>query len=419
MGSIAEGLNKAQCSEAGTLSITGRDAPVLAAGGPLEITPNTPPPSSDKSQKIRDTRSERYRLQGVARGLLWNEGVKAGLEYPANFHKTIKCAHVRLGDQVAVKQSTQHGKAFFSGLVVCGKPGCPVCAAKVQERRREEIAQAFDWAYTHDKKVVMVTFTFPHYAWQKLKDLLAGQAGAFTRLRKGKAWDKFKNRVGFDGLIRSLEVTHGESGWHPHTHEAWIVDKGANADYIRGLVSERWLRMCQKEGLVPKGKEAAFLDHAVDVMDNCRASDYFAKNDDSKNWGADRELAGGATKKGKKSGRHPFQLLSDYEDGDEQAGRLYLEYCEGIKGRAQIFWSRGLKDRVGINDKTDEELAAEQTDQAVDVVMLSKEDWACVVAHKAKAWVLDLAEIGGIKAVRRWLSAPEIPPTKALNKKRS
>lgn len=379
------------------------------AGRPLGNNPESSPPPNGNAEKIRATRSDRYRLQGVARGLLWNEGVKAGLEYPANFHKTIKCAHVRLGDQVAVKRSVEHGKAFFSGLVTCGKPGCPVCAAKIQERRREEIAHAFDWAYSLGKKVVMVTFTFPHYAWQKLKELLSGQAGAFTRLRRGKVWDRFKSRVGFDGLIRSLEVTHGDSGWHPHTHEAWIVDKVADADYIRGLVSERWLRMCQKEGLVPAGKEAAFLEHAVDVMDNCSTSDYFAKNDDSRHWGADRELAGGASKKGKKSGRHPFQLLSDFDDGDDKSGQLYLEYCDGIKGRAQIFWSRGLKDRVGINDKTDEELAAEQTDQAVDVAMLSKEDWACVVAHKAKSQILDLAEVGGELAVRRWLMAPEIP----------
>lgn len=36
-----------------------------------------------------------------------------------------------------------HGKAFYQGLMACGGVWtCPVCAAKVSERRRQELKEA-------------------------------------------------------------------------------------------------------------------------------------------------------------------------------------------------------------------------------------------------------------------------------------
>lgn len=378
------------------------------------------PPSTPGDRHA--ARADRYRLQNTAQSLLWNEGVKAGLEYPANFHKTIKCMRVRFGDGIDVCQSHEHGTAFYGrGLVSCGKPGCPVCSPKIQERRRQEIASAFDWTYTRHqtgtaKKVIMVTLTFPHTAFDALQDLLDKQRGALTRLRKGKIWDKFKKQVGFDGLIRTLEVTHGQNGWHPHVHEAWIVDQTADASDIRKKVTDRWLKMCQKEGLVPENRVADFLEHAVDVADNCRASDYFAKMDNTVSWGMDRELAKASSKKGKKSGRSPFQILDDASGGCKKSADLYLEYVRGMKGKAQVFWSPGLKSRVGQEDKSDEEVANEQVDNAAILGLLTAGDWDVVLAHKARPYILQLAEQGGWPAVKSWLEAPEIPPDPGLKR---
>ena len=383
---------------------------------PLVLTPISPPPPLQKSE----ARAERYRLQGHAQCVLWNEGVKAGLKYPANFHKTIKCLRVRVGDQVDIHRSREHGTAFYGGgLVVCGKPGCTTCSSKIQERRRGEIAQAFDWAYGTGKKVVMVTLTFSHSHDQALADLLAKQAECLKKLRKGKAWDKMKARTGYTGMIRSLEITHGVNGWHPHTHEAWIVDRDTDVNKLTETITERWLRICQSEGLCPEGKEAAFREHSVDVVDECRASDYLAKTDDTGAWGADRELAKSSTKKGRKAGRSVFQLLSDGADGCEKSDRLYVEFVEAIKGRPIIRWSQGLKALVGVDDLTDEQLAAAQEDKADLLALLSPEDWRCVLAHDARAHILELAELGGLKAVREWLEAPELPIINITEKKKS
>lgn len=365
------------------------------------------PPSS--KCKIRELRAERFMLQNSARDLLLWRGKEANYEYPANYHRTAKCLHVRHQPQVDVHQSKTNGKAFYSGLVVCGNVwACPVCAAKIQERRRLEIAQAFDWAYMQGKKVIMVTFTFPHYHWQRLNDLLVMQADAYTRLRRGNPWARIKTSIGYVGLIRSLEVTLGDSGWHPHTHEAWIVDKDADIEALRLRVVQRWLSMCQKVGLVPDNKVAAFLLRAVQITDNCSTSDYLAKQDDSRHWGADRELAKASSKTSKSlKGFHPFGLLKEHAEGSitrKDAGSRYLEYVNAMRGKSQLFWSHGLKDLVGINDKSDEEVATEQEDQADQLASLNSSDWALVIKFEGKTKILDLAETVGLNGIQAWLS---------------
>lgn len=367
---------------------------------------STPPLSGSSTNRVQQTRAERYLLQNSARDLLLWKGQGEGLEYPANFHRTAKCLHVRTGSNVGVHLSNEHNKAFMSGLAICGSVwSCPVCAAKIQQRRRIEIAQGFDWAYNNGKKMIMVTFTIPHYENQRLAELITKMREAFSGLRAGKPWAKITQRVGYVGLIRSLEITIGENGWHPHTHEAWIVDKDTDTEALRDRIAARWLTMCERAGIVAKSSEAAFLARSVNIMDNCSTSDYLAKQDDSRNWGIDRELASASSKKSRSpKGFHPFGLLAEHAEGGttrKDAGARFIEYATTMRDKKcrQIFWSHGLKKLVGLEDKADEQLAEEQTDQADLLGLLDSDQWRLVIKNQAKSDVLDAAENGGWGAV--------------------
>lgn len=388
-----------------------------AAGGLGSNAKSSTPPQASRvvsADKRVQSRAERYELQAVARDLLYMRGVAKGLEYPANYHQTAKCLYTPFSKEITVNQSAEHGNAFYGGLVICGRPGCPTCAAKVGERRREEIAHAFEWAYAQregaGKKVVMVTFTHPHRSSDALAGQLKRQAEAFKRLRAGEPWKRILPD-GYTGLIRSLEVTHGRHGWHPHTHEAWIVDKDADVSDLRRKIVRRWYRMLKKVGMLnlpPSGRGArfaalrGFYKHSVDVLDNARSSDYLAKHDadSTGHWGADRELAKGSTKRGRAAGRTPFQLLADCRDGDEKSGRLYLEYVEAMRGKAPIFWSPGLKNLVGLQEFNDQQIA-EREDDAADVLgAVTLRDWALVRRVGYRAHLLQAAETGGWVAVQ-------------------
>lgn len=353
-----------------------------------------PPPPVDGRRRVR---AERYELLSTARNLLLAKGRAAGLAYPANYSRTAKCMHTPHGE-VAVLRGVENGAAFFQGLVTCGSVwACPVCAAKVQERRREEIAKGFDWAYAEGLQPVMVTLTFPHRAWHELSDLVLQQRAALKMLRKGRGWDKFMKLVGYQGLIRALEITHGRNGWHPHTHEVWMVGAEVKAEDLVAQISSKWALVCMRAGLLKPEQLEDFLVYAVDVKGWCSASDYLAKADDAKHWGADREMAKGSTKAGRAKGMHPFGLLAKASTGDRRSGELFIEFVDTMKATRsrQLFWSPGLKEKVGLEEKTDQELVDEEHEPADLVGLIGRSDWENVRHQQKRAQLLDAAELGG------------------------
>jgi len=361
-------------------------------------------------------------LLSAARRIFSAAGKRSGLHYGHDFHRTAKCKFIRYGKDVGVHLSKAYGSAFFSNLVTCGNVWtCPVCGAKVQERRRVEIAQAIDWAYASGLQPVMVTLTFPHRSWNKLRRLLDQQAAALKNLRAGKPWERVKARYGYQALIRSLETTYGANGWHPHTHELWFVRSDADPVAMLADILNRWESACIRAGLLDPADArqlAAFRAHAVDVKGNCSASDYLAKQDDSKHWGADREIAKASTKAGRAKGLHPFGLLAKAADGDKRSARLYLAYAMAMKGRRQLYWSQGLKDRVGLLDLTDEAIAEESRDPADLLGRITLDDWKTVRGAGAWPQVLNAAESGGgwpaIEALIERLTLAEISRLEAL-----
>jgi hypothetical protein len=376
----------------------------------------------------------------VARGRLFAEGMRQKLEWPNKIHATTKCKYIHRAD-VHLMKSKEHQKAFFTGLVTCGSVwSCPVCSVKIQERRRLEIAKAIEWAYANGLQPVMVTLTFPHSRWDSVADLLSGQKDALTRLRKGAAWDRFKEYSGYEGLIRALELTFGEHGWHPHTHELWFVSRSAVADLstpearereakarkcsvsdldhlvdMKSEIIKRWETACRASGMLADDKVAAFRKHAVDVKGWCSASEYLAKMDDAKHWGVDREIAKASSKAGKAKGMHPFGLLAEAGEGNDVAGYKFVEYSLAIRGKAQLFWSRGLKKRVGVDEKTDEELAEEETDSADDLGQLTDIDWILIRNAGAQVKIIEAAEDGGWPAIQAALKVLRLnlPATRA------
>lgn len=377
-------------------------------------------------------------LLAEARGLLYTEGLRQKLAFPNQLHATTKCCYISRGTDVKVMQSIEHASAFYAGLVTCGSVwSCPVCSSKIQERRRAELEQGINWAYANGLQAVMVTLTTPHKTWQTMEELLDMLAAALAILRKGASYDKFKIRIGYEGMIRALETKYGKSGWHNHTHELMIVDQYTIADTgseeglamaakihsvdveelrglpdIKSVILKRWENACRQVGLLDESKIEAFRKHAVDVKGWCSASDYLAKQDDPRHWGIDRELAkaNNKNKSGAREGLHPFGLLANALQGDELAGNRFVEFSMAIRGRAQLFWSRGLKAKVGIVDQTDTEIVEREDDNADCLGWLSSADWAAVRAVPgATSKVLDIAESRGWIGVRAYVDGLKDP----------
>lgn len=379
-----------------------------AAQRPLGITAksSTTCDGDEQRAKARAKRAQRFQALSQARSILWGVSSKVltpdSDKSPGDLYRTIDCRWSRRASDVEVHFTAAHQAAHYGKLATCGSVwACPVCCSLIQERRRPELARLVTWAHENAKQPVMVTLTFPHTRFDSLADLLSKQRLAFRKFREGNTWTLFKKRHGFVGLVRSLELTHGRNGWHPHTHELWVLDGmslSARAAFLE-FIRERWFKVCAKVGLVDASDPVAsrhFLARSVDVRFNVDSSDYLAKLDSARAWGVDSELAKSSSKQGKASGVHPHEFLTRRAPGD---AALYVEYVNAMKGQRQLYWSARLKDLVGVEEVTDEELAEQQIEKAELLGLLTPEQWRNVRGNDARAELLDAAELGGWPAV--------------------
>jgi hypothetical protein len=342
-----------------------------------------------------DARFNRFILQGSARRLLPGHRVS----------KCIRSVSNSTGD-VAILKSETNGKCHYGGLQTCGSVWvCPVCAAKISERRKLEVRSALDTHLAAGGGVEMVTLTFPHSRTDVLKDLMAQLRQAMKVLKRGRSYRSVRSIFQSIGSIRALEVTWGEAnGWHPHFHEIWFFSKPLTVRHramLTALLYDGWSSACVKSGLPSPNRK-----RGVHVQPAESAADYIAKFGTEPRWEAASELTKQHVKKSRDSkGRTPFDLLRDYAQGNSRAGALFAEYVEAFFGFSQLFWSPGLKAIFGVAVLTDEEIAAQKEDQAKVVCRMKVDDWKRVLkmAFDARSTLLTLAETGGHDAVQAFL----------------
>lgn len=360
--------------------------------------------SGQNSKPTRaDYSRERYRADSAIKRVLRRDAARRfpDEEHPSKVHRQIGCTWTTVGDVALVKPQGRDSY-HYKGLKICGSVWvCPLCASKVQERRRQEVAAAIAWAVGMGKDCAMVSFTFPHRVNQPLSDLLKKQQRAITLLRSSRGYTALMRECGSVGRIRSLEVTHGTNGWHPHTHELLFIASGYDARRLQNRLAWLWLAACKKAGLFVDGRdsEESFVLHSVDVTaGDDGAAAYIAKMDDQSKWGISHEMTKSSSKQGRRAGSHPFGLALD-----TATQGLFVEYVWAMKGQRQLVWSRGLKNSVGVVEKTDEEIAAEEVSKIDDHIPIGLDEWVLVRKHDARFDLVEAARAGGVGEVVRVL----------------
>lgn len=261
--------------------------------------------------------------------------------------------------------------AHYSGLERCGSVwACPVCASVVRAERAREITKAVEGHQAVGGSVLFVTLTVRHKKADSLKQSMDAVLGSWKKLLQGGAWvgtkrsQGMKQRYDVSGYIRSTEVTYGVNGWHPHIHALVLTDRrltDTEVDAFGDELHTRWARYAHKAtGRTPSrqhGLDVQRVDAHGKVL-----GQYLSKMQDegrtkAEKWDAAAELARSDVKRGRTDNFVPFELLdSDHAMPAAQRRRLWGEYVAGTKGRRAITWSRGLKDRFEVTDKTDEDI---------------------------------------------------------------
>lgn len=326
-------------------------------------------------------RVKNYVLQDKARQIL-TQKVQRGDKW-AYVHRVNYCLRLRINKDEGVKlfYNKERQKAQYGNLQrCCSVWNCPVCASAITEGRRVELKQGLDTWTSKGGHCYLVTFTNRHYSGMNLASLLNGQKKAFVKFWQKRKVNEMLAKLGYVGRIVATEVTYGNSGWHPHYHMIFFFKQEINQQALQSFLAVEWQDVSVKVGL-----PAPTIKHGVDVRDGTYAAQYVGK------WGLDHELTKGHVKTGLNGSLTPFDLLR-VSNGSDNYAELFREFADAFKGKQQLHWSNGLKDLLGIEQKSDDEIIADTEKKSDFVRELSADIWRLVLIYDARAKVLELVE---------------------------
>lgn len=333
----------------------------------------------EKNDKKAENRLSRWKLQEAA-----------GYALPAEL--VASCYQRRIAPFVNVNQ-TPDKKTFYSNLLTCKSVwACPICSAKISERRKNETEKAVDLWTKEGGEILFLTLTIRHKKTDSLPFLLGGLSRARRLFKNRKTYKTWAKEIGLFGSIVGSELTYGQNGWHPHYHELLFVKSGQKPSRIRKL-RKMWASACIDAGLPATGVAG------VDLQDGEKASSYVSK------WGLADELTKSNKKHGKDGSKTPWDFLRDIQkDKNSSSLGLFQDYAKAVKGKRQLLWSKGLKNYFSIEEKTDEQLAEEKEKEARIIGAINPKIWKQICKDKRRGEVLELARSGWYQ-VQQFISA--------------
>lgn len=325
-----------------------------------------------------DARSRRYRLRRVAGRVLGGE------------HRTSRCGHCSSTQTVQVMKRPT-GRCGYQGVVTCGSIWtCPECASKISAKRSAEVCELVKAHRKAGGACYMGTLTMEHGLGDDCRILRETASWSWDQLIRSGAMRRLRDQYNIVGYVRSLEVTHGKHGWHPHLHVLFLARDMSREQQtaVADAIFERWKHVLERR----KIKVARMAFDFQRATNDEAAAQYVAK------WGAGTEIAKGSEKLGR-AGRSPWQLLDDCHAGDDHAGRLFKEYAEAFHGARHLTYARGIRDMYGLRkQQQDEQLALDdfpEFEETIEVYRIDRQLWRHLVERNLTAQVLSAAEADG------------------------
>lgn len=388
----------------------------------------------DKFEK--PIREKRYRIQefiqknDLVPGEYIEEQVdlKTGEITDGYYHKSTVCrCGNAIGGKVHLNKNTEFGNCNFSGIATCNSVwACPVCRAKIVNRRAKALDEIFKNGVEKGYKFHMLTFTFSHGKTENLAELYGssnlrtGLSGAFTKFRQSRKWAKeFKSEIELIGDVRAVEITWGKkNGFHPHIHLVTVSKHGFNIKEWEKKLLKQWQKNCRSSGIgIPNERGLK-----IDRVNSSEMITYLTK------WSVGSELSSESVKNAK-SGNHSIaelelMLIDDFHRSMrlqgfscERVAGILKGYYSAMKGQKQLVFggSKGWrKELLNENiDVFDEGLSSDELiDEGVSVVCefenklyqaLKKAGVLTEIIEKAesvKSNTLDEFKINAFKAVK-------------------
>lgn len=334
-----------------------------AVNAPLgNIGKYAPPPSAANAagDESIDQRKHRFALQSLARIALPDHRIQNCLRSIAPQRID---GRYEPGYYAEIKHSATMKRARLSNLETCKNVWtCPVCAGRIARERRHELTRALYHAEQDQRGVLHVTFTLRHRSDDKLKDLVRTLRSAIRAVWSSAAAERLRAKYGIIGNIRALEVTHGQSGWHPHAHVLVFTQHALTPSMIEEFTTALRTRWIKKLDAI--GGDADW-QHGIDVKAaHSYIAEYVAKfgrlpESTSGTGRVEFEIGSAGTKRAHGDGVTPFGLLEIWARDllDPTPLELFREYGEAMKHERQLHWSNGLADKLHLPESVEDDAA--------------------------------------------------------------
>ncbi len=288
------------------------------------------------------------------------------------------------GSLTAIQKAS--GRVHMKGINRCGSVWtCAECAQIIEAHRGEEVKLLIERAREQGFRLFMITYTFPHTIHDSCKDSMNGLSDALRKCRQRRKYRNAQEMLGFVGLVRSTEVTHGSNGWHTHVHEIWVCNPESDS-FVPGFAENS---STIKAEIYPQWKAAAVsvfgkarapsYEHGLDVREVWSDTDYTNKLPDQaaakaesgkKRWGGDAEMTKSVNKRGKSSSTiwELMDNLSLYRAAGNDDMALVIQgqledYARGTYRKRRMYWTPTRGEKLGLRDRFG--LRAEQTDEEI------------------------------------------------------
>lgn len=295
---------------------------------------------------------------------------------PYQEKRVAQCSRISAGSAVAVR-IRQGGcgetHASYAGLWRCGSGWvCPRCAGRIAASRAEDVKAAVEAWHAQGGEVMMLTLTMPHALSDDPKLMRQVVAYAHKLFRAGKATREWDKLVGFAGMIRALEVTHGLHGFHGHLHALeFLRDVEAALASVPDM-QRRWKSAVRRavEKLMPGVDPELYVpddEHGLTLV-LCHDAKYISK--------LGLEISFGVGKQAKHGNRAMWEIAADIaKHHDPRDIAIWRAYAAAFKGAKQLTWSRGLRQKLRLKEeRTDQDIVDEEL-PAVPVAIIQKSTW--------------------------------------------
>jgi hypothetical protein len=318
-----------------------------------------------------------------------------------------KCGRVRMFARVGVQLSGR-GEATLTGLTTCASIHCcAVCSAKIREQRSAEFSAICDQWQADGNTVLLLGLTFPHALPDRLTDTYATVADGWRWITAHRKYKVLRASLPSLHWVRTVEITHGPNGFHPHIHACLMI--GGDQSAVAAARVATVLRPLWDAYLIKRGIGPAHPLHGVDVQicqSGAGAAAYVCKSQDG--WGVGRELFRGDAKAGRGTGsRTYFQIIDAYgRTGSPADLALAQEYMLATFGRRAFSFSAGFREAFPAC-----ELAAEVPDGQT-IALIEADTWDRLADIPGlPALILQAAVNAGRSGIDRLMISRGFPPT--------